>query len=71
MVFFFKLILAYIFVLADVKHEEKDEEKKRKDEEIKRIVEENKKKDEEIKSFFKEKNEIQRRYETYKASKGI
>jgi hypothetical protein len=58
----------YIFILADVKHEEKDEEIerkneeiKRKNEEIKRIIEEKdeeiKRKNEEIKRILEEKNE--------------
>jgi ATP-dependent 26S proteasome regulatory subunit len=52
----------HIFVLADGKHEERDEEISEKDEKIKRITEEKdkeiKRKDEEIKR--KEKDEIRR-----------
>jgi DNA repair exonuclease SbcCD ATPase subunit len=59
----FKLILIYIFILADVKHEENKE----KDEEIKRIIEEIKRKDEEIKRIIKEKDEeIKRKDEEIK-----
>jgi septal ring factor EnvC (AmiA/AmiB activator) len=76
-IFLFKLILVHVFVLADVKHEERDEkieriveENKKKDEEIKRIVKENKKKDEEIKRVVKENKkkdeEIKRKDEELK-----
>jgi predicted RNase H-like nuclease (RuvC/YqgF family) len=51
--------LVYVFILADIKHEEKNEE-------IKRITEENKKKDEEIKTI---KDEIKRKDEEIKTVK--
>jgi predicted nuclease with TOPRIM domain len=59
MVFF---ILVYIFILADVKYEEKSEEIKRimkeKDEEIKKKNEEIKKKDEEINNLENDLKEM-------------
>jgi adenine-specific DNA methylase len=50
--------LVYIFILVEVKYEEKDEEVKRITEEKNKEI---KRKNEEIKSLMEEKNEIKRK----------